>query len=622
MVDVRTGRISEPVHRSVKFTGLEKFLLDHPVAQRLRNIAQSGLVHYVFPEVRTSRFSHCLGTMHFASRFLSACLQNTTNEPFRERVITDLIAATRLTPNFSFGEEDDRRRIVADGRILLAHAHCSTSAHDAMVVVEQALRLAAFFHDLGHLPFSHDFEYAFDDLRRRLPDGHPYEEDIRNITFPREGAPREAIHERLGHELARVLLRTVQSARQPIESQSTGTRVTGDQATNRAERGYIGRVFSLAFAILDAHPPEDERTAGQDPRQRALYWLHSLIDGEIDADRCDYLLRDGRNYGFDFAPYNVEFLLDNLVVIPSPHNQNRYVLAVKSQGMSAAESFFLSRYRSTESGVRHHKVAQIEAALRFSIVEMILDSLSPNPSARAESIAVSIREFIENLSSIVMLRQDVGVEGADPILLDKFATYDEVWWTQLMRQYLGRQEDSWLGLVCWRRRGPRSLWKRAKDFDRALREAGFDPPGSPGVGHVEAWNTRLAVFSSKSNGAATVWAELENDLRDQDVLIVRHSFNPFGVDQPTGHIKLYVHDETDILEPTTPLTELSATTRGLQQSWREAVQVHAFTTHVAGTPEEATGQIRMVINRITAAVEQAETVVAQEQVAAERGAGK
>lgn len=30
----------------------------------------------------------------------------------------------------------------------------------AITLAEQSLRLAAFFHDLGHLPFSHDFEYG------------------------------------------------------------------------------------------------------------------------------------------------------------------------------------------------------------------------------------------------------------------------------------------------------------------------------------------------------------------------------------------------------------------------------------------------------------------------------
>lgn len=71
-------RISDPVHGYIALTYLESRVLNHRVAQRLRYISQNGLAHLVFPEARSSRFSHSLGTMHLASRFLAAVLRNTT----------------------------------------------------------------------------------------------------------------------------------------------------------------------------------------------------------------------------------------------------------------------------------------------------------------------------------------------------------------------------------------------------------------------------------------------------------------------------------------------------------------------------------------------------------------
>jgi hypothetical protein len=59
----RGGRIADPVHGYVDFTGIERRILDHPVAQRLRHILQNGLAYLVFPEAVTSRFSHSLGAM-------------------------------------------------------------------------------------------------------------------------------------------------------------------------------------------------------------------------------------------------------------------------------------------------------------------------------------------------------------------------------------------------------------------------------------------------------------------------------------------------------------------------------------------------------------------------------
>jgi uncharacterized protein len=66
----RTLKIRDPIHGYVAVTDIERELLDQPVTQRLRWVAQSGLAQLMFPEVRTSRFTHSLGAMHVASRFL------------------------------------------------------------------------------------------------------------------------------------------------------------------------------------------------------------------------------------------------------------------------------------------------------------------------------------------------------------------------------------------------------------------------------------------------------------------------------------------------------------------------------------------------------------------------
>ncbi len=80
------------------------------VFQRLHNVYQLGLAHYVFPGANYSRFAHSLGVCHIAGRLLNAI---NTNNP------------GRLT------ERDI-----------------------------QIYRLAALLHDIGHYPFSHAMEHA------------------------------------------------------------------------------------------------------------------------------------------------------------------------------------------------------------------------------------------------------------------------------------------------------------------------------------------------------------------------------------------------------------------------------------------------------------------------------
>lgn len=102
-----TGEITDPVHKYIRFSQVEKQLIDSPAFQRLRRIRQLAGAHLVYPSAQHSRFEHSLGTMHIAG--------------------------------FA-------------GETLLGKGYID---HTEMV---QDLRLAALLHDIGHGPFSHLFE--------------------------------------------------------------------------------------------------------------------------------------------------------------------------------------------------------------------------------------------------------------------------------------------------------------------------------------------------------------------------------------------------------------------------------------------------------------------------------
>ena len=101
------GEITDPVHRSIRFSQVEKEIIDTPTFQRLRRIRQLAGAHLVYPSAQHSRFEHSLGAMHLAG---------------------------------------------LAGESLLAKGYI-----DNAEVVEE-LRLAALLHDIGHGPFSHLFE--------------------------------------------------------------------------------------------------------------------------------------------------------------------------------------------------------------------------------------------------------------------------------------------------------------------------------------------------------------------------------------------------------------------------------------------------------------------------------
>lgn len=101
------GEMTDPVHRYIRFSQVEKEVIDNPAFQRLRRIRQLAGAHLVYPSAQHSRFEHSLGAMHVAG---------------------------------------------LAGEALLAKGYID---HAEAV---QDLRLAALLHDIGHGPFSHLFE--------------------------------------------------------------------------------------------------------------------------------------------------------------------------------------------------------------------------------------------------------------------------------------------------------------------------------------------------------------------------------------------------------------------------------------------------------------------------------
>src|SRR3954469_10473851 len=101
------GEITDPIHKNIKFTLLEKELIDTYIFQRLRRIRQLAGAHLVYPGALHSRFEHSLGSMFLAG-----------------------LAGQTLYSKDYFTDQD----------------------------YIQKLRIAALLHDIGHGPFSHLFE--------------------------------------------------------------------------------------------------------------------------------------------------------------------------------------------------------------------------------------------------------------------------------------------------------------------------------------------------------------------------------------------------------------------------------------------------------------------------------
>lgn len=116
---------------------------------------------------------------------------------------------------------------------------------------------------------------------------------------------------------------------------------------------------------------------------KRLITLHDFMDGFIDADKIDYLVRDARNCGIMYGNFDRYSLIKNLTLFED--KDGIYRIAVEENGLQALESFILARYYMF-SQVYFHPIRRLYDKLFIESMQNIL----PNgvyPS--------SIRKFLQ-----------------------------------------------------------------------------------------------------------------------------------------------------------------------------------------------------------------------------------
>ena len=165
---------------------------------------------------------------------------------------------------------------------------------------ENAILAAALLHDLGHGPYSHAFEQT------ELSMGN---KDHAEWTI--------SIIKDSGTEIHSVL--------------------------ESFEEGFSEKVAGYIRCERETKNNGGHEIARLDERLNLKFIFASLVSGQIDADRMDYLLRDAKFSGVTCGQFDLEKVISGLAV--SVENTGRYRVCIKEEYLDAVEEYFYARYQ-------------------------------------------------------------------------------------------------------------------------------------------------------------------------------------------------------------------------------------------------------------------------------------
>lgn len=211
----------------------------------------------------------------------------------------------------------------------------------------QVVRLAALLHDIGHSPFSHAAEELFPIDSRKV------NAEKKHYTHEQYSA---AIIE---HELKDVIEQHPQNLK--------NHRITIKELTN----------------LFRNEPTSDSLK------------LRDLVDGQIDADRMDYLLRDSLHCGVSYGSYDLKRLIATLKFVKEQSHDDedeKYSIGIGGNGLHAAEGLIIARYMMFTQ-VYFHKTRVI---YDYHLVEAMKKILSEYGGQFPPPItAENIKEYLE-----------------------------------------------------------------------------------------------------------------------------------------------------------------------------------------------------------------------------------
>ena len=324
--------IMDPIHGGIPLLMHEVLIVDHPLFQRLRFICQNDILSLVFPGATHSRFLHSVGTMHVGGRIFNAMIENSLKQRSRQGL-----------------------------------SGVSSDMLEAISFFKRLVRCAWLLHDSGHSSFSHQFNRT-PTIKKILAQPNRFQTLWQGIDFSAlySDTPTILEHEHYSVRAAYQILSDIpQSALKIPVNDILSLMDTTQVVPSPLFSQYADALWPLIHADDTSSLPPPSNFA-----QKLQALLASLVSGELDADRADYMLRDGFHSSVTIGGFNLDHLLSNLHFGWCQQTE-WFGLAISHKGLGSLEDFVYSRHQMYRQ-VYAHKTAQgFDWLLRAAIDEVM-----------------------------------------------------------------------------------------------------------------------------------------------------------------------------------------------------------------------------------------------------------
>lgn len=213
----------------------------------------------------------------------------------------------------------------------------SKSQREVYNIILQALRLAGLLHDVGHLPFSHQVEYALKKVYNNL--------EAKGDNLKEKELEFKAIYEKTTQNSHLVLHEAIAN-----ELIDTLFLVELPQLLKPKQQDYLKLIHKLTILIL-----QEKVYNGFDFKV-----LHKIISSTVDADRLDYINRDMLASGYiGGANDHIRITKQTILV----KDKGTFHLSFLDMGLIDIEHMLEMRFNLYKKVIFNYGIAKTDALL-------------------------------------------------------------------------------------------------------------------------------------------------------------------------------------------------------------------------------------------------------------------